>query len=55
MRVSRRRFLKSADRRRELRAADYLPSRQLPLCVRGFMDWLAREFAKHPEVSITAA
>jgi DNA-binding transcriptional LysR family regulator len=33
----------------------YPHRRQLSLRVRVFMDWLAREFAKHPEVSITAA
>ena len=33
----------------------YPHRRQLSLRVRVFIDWLAREFAKHPEVSITAA
>jgi DNA-binding transcriptional LysR family regulator len=33
----------------------YPHRRQLSLRVRVFMDWLAREFAKHPEVSVTAA
>ena len=33
----------------------YPHRRQLPLRVRVFIDWLAREFAKHPEVSIPAA
>jgi DNA-binding transcriptional LysR family regulator len=33
----------------------YPRRRQLSLRVRVFIDWLAREFAKHPEVSITAA
>jgi DNA-binding transcriptional LysR family regulator len=32
----------------------YPHRRQLSLRVRVFIDWLAREFAKHPEVSITA-
>jgi len=33
----------------------YPHRRQLSLRVRVFIDWLAREFAKHPEVSIAAA
>jgi len=33
----------------------YPHRRHLSLRVRVFIDWLAREFAKHPEVSITAA
>jgi DNA-binding transcriptional LysR family regulator len=33
----------------------YPHRRQLSLRVRVFIDWLAREFAKHPEVSITTA
>jgi DNA-binding transcriptional LysR family regulator len=33
----------------------YPHRRQLSLRVRVFIDWLVREFAKHPEVSITAA
>jgi DNA-binding transcriptional LysR family regulator len=33
----------------------YPHRRQLSLRVRVFIDWLAREFAKHPEVSIMAA
>jgi DNA-binding transcriptional LysR family regulator len=33
----------------------YPHRRQLSLRVRVFIDWLAREFAKHPEVSATAA
>jgi DNA-binding transcriptional LysR family regulator len=33
----------------------YPHRRQLSLRVRVFIDWLAREFAKHPEVSIGAA
>lgn len=33
----------------------YPHRRQLSLRVRVFIDWLAHEFAKHPEVSITAA
>ena len=33
----------------------YPHRRQLSLRVRVFIDWLAREFAKHPEISITAA
>lgn len=33
----------------------YPHRRQLSLRVRVFIDWLAREFGKHPEVSITAA
>jgi DNA-binding transcriptional LysR family regulator len=33
----------------------YPHRRQLSLRVRVFIDWLAREFAKHPEVSITVA
>jgi DNA-binding transcriptional LysR family regulator len=33
----------------------YPHRRQLSLRVRVFIDWLAREFAKHPEVSVTAA
>jgi DNA-binding transcriptional LysR family regulator len=33
----------------------YPHRRQLSLRVRVFIDWLAREFAKHPEVSITPA
>ena len=32
----------------------YPHRRQLSLRVRVFIDWLAREFAKHPEVSVTA-
>jgi DNA-binding transcriptional LysR family regulator len=31
----------------------YPHRRQLSLRVRVFIDWLAREFAKHPEVSVT--
>lgn len=31
----------------------YLHRRQLSLRVRVFIDWLVREFAKHPEVSVT--
>jgi DNA-binding transcriptional LysR family regulator len=31
----------------------YPHRRQLSLRVRVFIDWLAREFAKHPEVSLT--